>query len=333
MQKRYWCAAWLVVWCASSAAGITIMSYNVLNLFDDVHDGTEYREFDPARGKWTAELFGARITAISNVVRKAVRGGPDLLLLQEVENAYTLESLVSRGLKGMGYAWSVLVPKPGSAVNVAIVSRLPIVRVRSHAVAAWKGEAVRDVIEVEVRSASHTLYVFNNHWKSKTEGVRVTEAARRKAAEVLGRRIAEILSADPEADIIAAGDLNECADEYVRTGMRYQTALMPDGNDGAATAPRSLALSSAHGSWSTAEGTCTLFEPWLEGTHTPAGSYSWQGEWLTMDHMLLSRGLFDLHGFTYHPGSFKPVSLPFLLKGDKAYSDHLPLIMTLDVER
>jgi len=62
------------VFCAASASGLTLMSYNVENLFDDVHNGSEYREFDPGRGTWNAEFFKVRIKSIAEVVRKAVPG-------------------------------------------------------------------------------------------------------------------------------------------------------------------------------------------------------------------------------------------------------------------
>ena len=74
----------------------------------------------------------------------------------------------------------------------------------------------------------HTLYVFDNHWKAKTGGVKATEASRLQSAAVLARRLREILAQDPSADIVVAGDMNESTDEYVRTGRKYQTALIPD---------------------------------------------------------------------------------------------------------
>ena len=37
----------LALFGAGTAAALTIMSYNVENLFDAVKDGTESREFDP----------------------------------------------------------------------------------------------------------------------------------------------------------------------------------------------------------------------------------------------------------------------------------------------
>jgi len=39
----------LAAWYAPPASALTLMSYNLQNLFDDVRNGTEYREFDPGK--------------------------------------------------------------------------------------------------------------------------------------------------------------------------------------------------------------------------------------------------------------------------------------------
>jgi endonuclease/exonuclease/phosphatase family metal-dependent hydrolase len=339
------CAAFLLAAClVASASGLTVMSYNVENLFDDVHNGTEYREFDPLRGTWNAEFFKVRIDSIAEVVRKAVPGGPDILLLQEIENEHALQTLAEEGLGGMGYTWRVLVPKKNCATNVAILSRFPVSSVRAHGVGPWKQRTpVRDVIEAKIEYGGNTLYVFNNHWKAKTEGVKATESSRLQSASVLARRVREILAQDPSADILVAGDMNESVDEYVRTGRKYQTALIPTSE----TTPRKFAGQSIFLSGNTRGLGATgdrlvLYDPWFELAPARRGSYSYQGEWLTVDHILLSAGLFDTRGFSYRWGSFGPVRLPFLfstegvpkkwtgLGAGRGYSDHLPLLVTLD---
>ena len=332
---------------AVSASAITVLSYNVENLFDDVHNGTEFREFDPARGTWNSEFFRVRVDSIAEVIRKVAPGGPDILLLQEVENENALRTLVDEGLKGMGYAWEILVPKRGLAANVAIVSRLPIVRVRAHGVGAWKGNtAMRDVIEAEIEMGGRTLYVFDNHWKSKLNGVRASEASRRESAGVLARRVREILAENPSADILAAGDFNENVDEYARTGRKYQTALIPDTEKTPQAFTReSIFLSADARGLGIVGERLVLYDPWFEIEASRRGSYSYQGDWLTVDHFLLSPGLFDVRGFSYRWGSFGPARLPLLisdsgvpkkfraLKGEKGYSDHLPLLITLDAKK
>lgn len=320
------------------------MSYNVENLFDDVRNGTEYREFDPLHGKWNTEFFKMRIDSIAEVVRKAVPGGPDILLLQEVENEHALQTLAEEGLGGMGYTWRVLVPKKNLAANVAIMSRFPISGVRALAVGPWKQRTpVRDIIEARIEYDGHTLYVFDNHWKAKTGGVKATEASRLQSASVLARRVRDILARDPSADIVVAGDMNESADEYVRTGRKYQTALIPTSE---ATPQKfsgeSIFLSGNARALGATGDRLVLYDPWFELAPARRGSYSYQGEWLTVDHILLSAGLFDSHGFSYRWGSFGPVRLPFLLSTEgvpkrwtglgagRGYSDHLPLLVTLD---
>ena len=58
----------------AGARDLTVLTYNVENLFDDVHDGSEFPEFDPARGTWNSDLFHMRVETIAEVVRKAVPG-------------------------------------------------------------------------------------------------------------------------------------------------------------------------------------------------------------------------------------------------------------------
>ena len=332
-----WVPFALILWCAASASGLTIMSYNVENLFDDVRDGTEYREFDPGRGKWTGESFRLRVQAVSEVIRKSTAGGPDILLLQEIENGNALRVLVEQGMRGMGYAWHVLVPKKGLAANVAIASRVPIARIRTHAVGPWKdGAAVRDILEAQIEISGHTLYIFNNHWKSKTEGARATEPSRRESASVLARRIGEILARDPAADIVAAGDMNEGVDEYARAARRYLTALMPAMEEGReANESGGIHLSAQAPPLAGSAGRCVLFDPWYEVEEAMRGSATWQGDWLTVDHMLLSAGLFDRQGFGYRRASFSALRLPFLLDDRglprrNVFSDHLPVFLALD---
>jgi endonuclease/exonuclease/phosphatase family metal-dependent hydrolase len=338
---------WLLLCAAASAAALSLMSWNVENLFDDVHNGTEYREFDPGRGRWNTQLFLQRVRTLSEVVRQAVPGGPDILVLQEVENENALATLLDKGTRGMGYRWHVLVPKKGLAANVAIVSRLPIARVLTHSVGPWKGNApVRDILEAQIETGGGTLYLFDNHWKAKTEGVKATEASRIESASVLSARIREIQAADPGADIVAAGDLNENLDEYPRTGRRSLTALMPC--DDPKVAPRTepvIYLSAAAPAPQASPLRCVLFDPWYELPPASRGSESWHGDWLTPDHILLSAGLFDGRGLRYRPGSFTAVRLPSLVDArglprrwvmragrEEGVSDHLPLLLVLDAE-
>lgn len=343
------CLPFLILVCMAlpgGARGLTLMVYNVENLFDDVSNGTEYREYDPAKSGWSRELFELRVQAIAEVVRKAVPGGADILALQEVESEKAARALADGALKDLGYLSVVFVPKKGLAANTAVLTRLPVSRVNALAIAPWKGEPLRDVIEVEITLDGRTLHLLNNHWKSKTGGARESEASRVESARVVNMRVREILAADPQADVIVAGDLNESVDERTRTRGAYQTALV-----GSADAvPDWYASSSIFVTRSVREaglagGRLTLYDPWLEMPSSRRGSYNFRGSWQTLDHALLSPGMFDERGFSYRPGGFSVLKAPFLLtskgrprgwaglKGPKGYSDHLPLVVRLEASR
>ena len=334
------CILFLSLVCRAPA--LTILTYNVENLFDDVHNGSEFPEFDPNRGGWSRDLFRVRVETIAEVVRKAVPGGPDVLLLQEVENENALRVLLDTGLSGMGYRFSVILPKNRLPANVAIASRLPLSHVRSHMVRSWKKNPVRDVIEAEIETGSGTLHVFNDHWKSKAGGARATEGSRRESAGIVARRIREILAEDPGAHIVVAGDMNENCDELERVKGRYATALVAASAKAPADSADSLFVADEKSIPGADGGRVVLYEPWFELPPSSRGSYFYQGQWETMDHVLLSAGLLDSRGLKYRKGSFRVLRLPFLLlpdgtprkwthlKGGLGYSDHLPLLVTLD---
>ena len=342
-MRRFLLAAVAGLLAALPLGALSILTYNVENLFDAVDDGTEYREFDPGRGGWDAEAFQARIASIADVIRKAVPGGPDIVLLQEVENRNALDQLVAQGLRGLGYDWRIQVPKRGLAANVAVISRVPIQKVLTYAIPAAKDGPVRDLLEAQIAWKGSLLYLFNNHWKSKVGGVRATEALRLTTCRLLASRLSEILRQDPGAEFLVAGDLNESVDEYDRVGRRYETALIPLMDPvPAAYAGKSLFLSADPKTLGLASDRLVLYEPWFEISPDRWGSYYYQGDWLTVDHLLLSPGLMDSTGIRYRAGSFTAVRLPFLLNQrgeprrfsptsrEEGYSDHLPLLVRLD---
>ncbi len=314
---------------------ITIMSYNVHNLFDDVDDGSEYAEFKSDKSIWGAEQFEKKLKTIAQAIRKSCFKGADVIALQEVENLNALRLLRERYLKGMGYNYAVIAPQDGVAVRVALLSRIPIRQVRCHSMVEWRGRPLRNILEAELEYKGNTFFIFNNHWKSKSGGVRQTEEARLYAASVILRRIRSILEEKPDADIVILGDFNENVEEYleVKDGANrggYQTALIP------ISAPfkesygaSSIFLADRPEAAGLFNGKLLFYEPWYELDLQERGSYLFQGRWQTPDHILLSSGLFDGQGLTYQPGDFKVEKSDIMLKW--VYSDHLPLIISLRI--
>ncbi|MBN2536246.1 MAG: endonuclease/exonuclease/phosphatase family protein [Spirochaetales bacterium] len=322
---------------------VVIMSYNVQAFFDEVDNGTEYSEYDPGTGNWDKEFFLEKTRRISRVIKESVPGGPDIVALQEVENAHALETLCNNGLKGLGYRYRVIVPARDTATNTAILSRLSIKRVRAYSLHEYCGNPGRKIVEVEIYHYGKILYLFNNHWKSKLGGTAGTEKSRKEAAGLIVSRINAILYDNPDADIIILGDLNENRDEYLEIGRVYQTALIPLSAEVPSYYRESSLFLSDNGDFITEPGGKVIFfEPWYEESGKCKGSYVYKNEWQTPDHILLSRGLFCKKGFKYKDNSFQVMDSLFLIdpktgyptawnhrKKDYGYSDHLPLFITV----
>jgi len=323
------------------------MSYNVQNLFDDVDNGTEYKEYDPGRGKWDSELFYKKLASVSKVIKASCKRGPDIIALQEVENKNALNKLVAGYLKNMNYRYIVVVPKRELAANVGIISRYPIKQVHSYYVSNWGEYPVRNILEADISVEGKLLYLFDNHWKSKSGGKSVTEISRRESAGVLGKRLKEIYARDPKADIVVCGDFNDDLDEYIEARRKYQTAFIPAGEN----VPEeyfNLSIFLAgdpHELMSPSR--IILYDPWYELINSlhgkGVGSYVYRKKWETPDHILLSKGLFDDKGLSYKPGNFRVLKKSFLLydstgypkrwssvKSREGYSDHLPLLIVLE---
>jgi len=75
------------------AEDITIVSYNVHNLFDADESGKEYPEFKPSKGKWSKELYAKRLVNTADAVssfelptaeNRARAFVPDVLCVQEI---------------------------------------------------------------------------------------------------------------------------------------------------------------------------------------------------------------------------------------------------------
>ncbi|MBN2351274.1 MAG: endonuclease/exonuclease/phosphatase family protein [Spirochaetales bacterium] len=319
---------------------ITVLSYNVGNLFDGADDGTEYREYDPGRGTWNESCFRLKLARIALAVRRSVPGGPNIVMLQEIENRNVLLRLRDDGLGDQGYRYAACYPSPGGATTVGILSRFPLSRVAAYQLAPWKRETLRPVLEAAADADGTAVHLFCVHLKSKNNGKdKDTEKPRLEAAGIIARRVREIAAAEPGAAVVVAGDFNERADEYARAKRAYQTALVRlDDHAPASFAEASLLLCGSPASSGVRDGAVIFFDPWLAAPGTPPGSYWYKRHWEDIDHALFLPGS---SGLVYV--SFRAVSEPDMLhprtraplawdrkKPNQGFSDHLPILLTLE---
>ncbi len=314
---------------------ITVLTYNVQNIFDAVDNGTEYYEYDPGNGEWNDILYNTRLLNLSEVIKTSVKGGPDIIALQEVENLHVVTDLRELYLKGMGYRDIAATAKEDSAVQVAVISRIPFDSVFVHDISCGLSENLRPVLEVDFQTGTKRVYLFNNHWKSRIGGAFETEYQRRYSAMILKKRIESILETDPSAEIVALGDFNESHDEYFRTGGEYCTALIPFSKSAMPDCSgESIFLTGSFDLLCSTDRYFVMYDPWFNEQQND-GSYCYKGKWETIDHCLIA----GVEGLP----EFSVVRTPFLLTSDgipagwnkktgAGYSDHLPLLLKLITE-
>ncbi len=312
---------------------VSILTYNVQNLFDDKSGGNEYEEYDPDRSDWSAAEYYERLEDIARVIRDAERGGPDVVAFQEIEHLGVLKDLASRFLGGLGYRY-MCVADSSSPISVGVLSRVPIVKARSHDVRIDEEVDIRPMLEIELSVRGESLLVFVCHWKSKSGGAAQTERYRIAGASALLDIVEKRLGLRPGLDIVVVGDLNENVDEFDRVGGAYRTALLPPGvAQPSAAGMRSLVVA---GVGATDARDAMFLSPW-PSSKAP-GSYFYRGVWESIDHVLLSSGCFDGRAFEF--AGFAVAAPSYILAADGSplaysrrrrtgFSDHLPLLVSL----
>jgi hypothetical protein len=146
-------------------------------------------------------------------------------------------------------------------------------------------EKSRDIVEARLRRGDAELFVFVNHWPSRNN----EEWQRIKAADVLRKRLDEILMADPKADIVMVGDFND-EPENISIKDHLRAATTADGLPPGA-----------------------LFDTTAPIRAAGKGTYVWDDQWQLIDHVIISSGLFDKDGYHWKPDSSQQVEYPELL--------------------
>lgn len=337
----------------AQSGSIVIMTYNLQTLFDPVDQGGEYEEFRVSTGAWNEALYKTRLTALASAIAAAsLPGGsgkgPDVLVVQEAENARVLRDLAEAA---GGYPYIGSSPDEDANLGCGVLSRYPITGVHAHRVRKPDGapsSVPRYLLEVELDIGGRTLVVMAAHLKSKLGGAEETEAERRAATAFASMLIGTRLATDPSLALVVAGDFNENPDEFGRVGQAYPTALMaPDAGPGPwllISSDREAVASSSTSAVLPAdsalvESSPVLYCPWEEGG---GYSYRYQGESERIDQLLLSPGLMAggdcplaFASFSAKPPEFAVDTegnpLGWNTRSGSGYSDHLPIRVRLSL--
>jgi len=320
---------------------LTLMTWNIHNLFDGADNGYEYNEFLQSSG-WSAEKYLGRLNTIAAAIGR-IEPQPDILIFQEIESLQILEDLAE--FLPREYSWCHFANNPESAIGLGILSRYPLYESKAHSITIEENSTPRPVLETRILTDNGGFIIFANHWKSKIGGDKITENVRKASARVILRRIKELWESEPETGIIIAGDLNENYDEFYRQGANVVCALMPDDpfcvtlTDIKKNGQNDFIVISGNKPPEPLyfpEGTISLFSPWVRDLEN--GSYYYSYNWETIDHFLLSKQFFGGSNWEYERifvADFEPFAnangfpVSYNVKTGYGLSDHLPLVLIL----
>jgi hypothetical protein len=362
MRKLVLLAGVLALLVTARARPFMVVAYNVENL-NDVDGVAGFEDYQPS--KYTRAHALTKATNVARAVAMFEGGrGPDILMFSELEVDFTppkvpldleavmaryakttladmlgakfdkeigdlpaeallLKAFLDKGLTG----YHVVVPDVVHALgntrkleqkNV-VFTRFPVKATKAHLT-----PNARPILEVQVEIDGAPLYLFVNHWKSGASDD-ATEKARVANAETLRARLNEIFKADPHADVILGGDFNsqynqsQRYSQMARTGMN--DVLGSQGDELAVRGPKH-----------------DLYNLWYELPVAERGSDTYRGEWGTLMHLILARGLYDYRGVQYVDNSFGVAKFPGLNADAKGipnrwsfegngsgFSDHFPV--------
>ena len=239
------------------APDFNVMTWNVENLFDIL----EPHPSDPPRPR-RAE-YDLSLTKVANTILAA--GAPTLIGLQEVENLKIMQDIAEHELLvPYGYTAVLIEGTDSRGIDVGYLVRTDHGEILDYS--QWpapEGLTSRPPLLIHLRSVNgFEFYVLNNHFTSLAGGEQATEPRRNEQALWNVHIMREVEANDPGAHFIVLGDLNSFIDSLPiqslqNAGLKHIFDIDPD-------------------------------QIWY--------SYVYQGVTQTLDHMLVSQGLFNMLG-------------------------------------
>ena len=183
---------------------------------------------DPAKAEEVDAVFDVLSEDDRTLTAKVLTAArADVCILQEVENLVALTAFHNRYLKRCdrrGYPYRMLFEgNDGRGIDVALLSRLKPVSVKSHASLTYRDIGLdpprdyppemrvfrRDCLEVTVEKSGARLTLFGCHFKSMQGGRAETSPVREAEAWAVRRLIEQRFSDPASADWIVLGDFND----------------------------------------------------------------------------------------------------------------------------
>ncbi|MDX1809936.1 MAG: endonuclease/exonuclease/phosphatase family protein [Sulfurospirillaceae bacterium] len=291
------------------AKDFKIATYNVQNLFDLKKNGNEYQEYIPGiKSNWNQKTFSIKLGHIARVIKDL---NADIIALEEVENVNTA-ILLNKALGDKKYKYIyTFFRKDKHYVGNVVFSRYKVAD--KYFVKVDGANRGIDVLKFYLDHQKLTIYV--NHWPAFKHGVKAREAYAKKLKSILNTK----------DEFVILGDLN----------APYKTRQDNWG--------KSLVDTLGVGNKDK-----FLYNLWYELPPDSRYTYVYGRVKNALDHIILSKNLFDGQKIEYKPKSFGVLKSKYLV--DKygypnrwvvtkdfkntgvGYSDHLPIFATLQTE-
>lgn len=282
---------------------LTIISYNVENLFDCQHDTLKNdSSFLPdGMHHWTYYRYQTKLDRIAQVIVN-ISGWESAALvgLCEVENTRCLRDLCYR-LKRFHYKYVHYESDDERGVDVALLydsTKVKVLKSKPLKV-DLNGDRTRDVLYacclLNKRDTIHTMVC---HLPSQLGGGATTHWKRQAAKQVIQQQIDSIYSVQPEATIVVMGDMNSEAKDDLQGMNNLMIGLAKEGKG----------THKYHGIWSCLD-QFYVSSRLLEKAGARIFAPAWLQEEDTKYLDLQPKRTYV--GFRYHDG----------------YSDHLPIVL------
>lgn len=304
----------------------TFVELNCENLFDCRHDSLKNdTEFLPDGAyHWTPTRYWRKLDRVGQTIIACGDGPtaadwrlPDMVALCEVENDSVMTDLTRRSLlRGARYDYVMTSSPDERGMDVALMFSpfsFRLIGSRSVRIVPARGmRPTRDLLYASgLLPSGDTLHVVVAHLPSRRGGERQSRPFRRLVAERICGLIDSVRCVSPDASILVAGDFNDY------------------------TGSESVRMICGKGMADVSEEAA--------GSNGARGTYRYQGEWGSLDHILASASM------VARLRSCRVLDAKFLVERDAKYggvkprrnylgprylngfSDHLPLVAVFDM--
>ncbi|MDR1974428.1 MAG: endonuclease/exonuclease/phosphatase family protein [Bacteroidales bacterium] len=321
-----------------------IAFYNLENIFDTVDDPVKIDEQFLPDGSygWNTLKYMSKLKnmseAIANIGGKV--GGQDIRCpwvvgVSEVENIDVLNDLIVQpALKKYDFG-AVLVEGPDfRGIDVGLIyqkSKFRVLNTQSVPTIDpdYPGWKTRDQLVVQGIFMDDTVYIIVMHWPSRSGGEKKSEPKRVIAASTCRSIVDAIFAENPNANIIAMGDLN---DDPTNRSV-YEVLNAPKVDDAAELQPNQL------------------FNPFYKiFAKEGVGTLAYRGNWNLFDQIIVSKNLtgkdrshvkmlgarvFNDEGLKAQEGQYKGYPLRTTASGVwlNGFSDHFPTYLIMVKEK